>query len=387
MAGFLLILSTIVAVAAAALAYNMESLLPTMFDPFYNKPDPQNTMKAVVYYQHGDTSVLQLESAYARPLLLKPHQVMIQTAACAINPVDFKFRRNKVSRFLVPLPKIPGGDVSGRIVEIGDKVQDFRIGDRVAAMVPLSMTPWGTCAEYVAVDARLVARVGETTDLVQAAALPLVALTVVQGLGNAIQEDARGKKILVHAGAGGVGSFAIQYAKHVLGMYVATTASAGKADFLKSIGADEVIDYHTQAFEDIIRDFDVAYDPMSWLYEERTLKTQVLKPDGHYICVLSSDWEFDGVERANKSTLNQIKHKLVNLVAPGRIPRYTLAIVAPNGKQLQTVMDHVEQGTIRPIIDRIVPFSETVSAFEYLEKGHATGKVVISFGQEEYKND
>jgi alcohol dehydrogenase len=189
----------------------------------------------------------------------------------------------------------------------------------------------------------------------------------------------RNKKILIHAGAGGVGNFAIQYAKKVLGMYVATTASKPKEALLKELGADLVVDYKTEHFEDIVSDYDVVLDPMSWLYEERTLNSNVLKPTGYYLNVPSSDWSFDGTEKTNglNTYRNLVISKIKNLFQPGSMPKYSMVFVSPNGEDLQLVLDLIDNGTIKPIIDKKFHLSEAEQAHRYLEQGRATGKVVL----------
>ncbi|CAJ1963795.1 unnamed protein product [Cylindrotheca closterium] len=173
------------------------------------------TMTAISYSEHGPADeVLTLKSDYPKPVPGK-NQVLIQVKASSVNPVDFKLRRNSVPDFLIPKPKIPGADVAGVIVQLGanlEKAANFQIGDRIPNEV----------------------------DFESAAALPLVSLTVLQSLKKL--KNPKDKKILIHAGAGGVGSFAIQYAKKVLGMHVATTASKEKKEIVKDLGADVVID-------------------------------------------------------------------------------------------------------------------------------------------------
>jgi alcohol dehydrogenase len=353
---------------------------------------------------------LQWTTDYPQPVL-KAHQVLIQVHASSINPCDFKGRRNPVPNFLLPKPKIPGQDVAGVVVRLGSGVRKtsnsnrkqqnppphFHVGDRVVAMLPLLGARWGAAAEYVAVDVRLVAKIGANTDFASAAALPLVALTTVQAL-DAVSVPTRSStssssstptRILIQAGAGGVGTFAIQYAKHVLGMYVVATASAAKASFLLTeLGCDEVIDYRTTAFEDVARDFDIVLDPMSWLYESRTLGTnrQVLKPGGHYLNIFSSDWSWNnGVERGNGLTSigNWMYYKMMHLLRPGTAPNYDIVFVSPNGKQLQTIMDLLDNSTIRAVVDRKFHLSDAAAAYEYLEQGHATGKVILYNNKEE----
>jgi alcohol dehydrogenase len=277
-----------------------------MTDYWHASKDPDRTMRAVVYERHSpDPAGLKL-AVVPRPAI-RPHQVLVQVRAAAINPVDFKFRRGAVPSFMLPKPKIPGQDVAGVVVEVGDQANaikgsddaEWKVGDRVAAMVPSLLSPWGTLAEYVAVDAKLLGRIpdnfpgdshkvgdvgGGADVFASAASLPLVALTVVRAFDRVGYEDWTDKKVLIQAGAGGVGSFAVQYVKHVLkASAVATTASAAKAPLLERLGADLVIDYRTTPFEDAVQDYDVVLDPMSWTYEKRTLQSNVLKPTGWYL--------------------------------------------------------------------------------------------------------
>jgi alcohol dehydrogenase len=360
---------------------------PRWFDSRPAEENPALTMRAVAYAEHGDVSVLQLHPTYPRPQV-QADAVLIQVVASSINPCDFKFRRNPVPDFILTKPVIPGEDVAGIVVEVGRQVSKFAVGDRVAAMLPTLRWKWGAAAEYVNVKESLVARIGDDVDFVSAASLPLVALTAVQAFSK-VSDIQKGQKILIQAGAGGLGTSAIQYAKKVLGLYVATTASAGKAELLKEIGADEVIDYHTTRFEDIVQDYDIVLDSMSWSYENRTLgrDLHVLKSNGSYLNVISSDWSFDGTEVGNGLTTlhNLLVHKASNIVTRGRMPRYDVVTVLPHGEQLQYVMDLLQSGTIRAVVDRQFDLSEIQDAYTYLETGHVTGKVVLVHVKTELK--
>jgi alcohol dehydrogenase len=336
------------------------------------------SMNAVIYEKvNGD---LRLVENHPRPVI-RPNQVLVQVKFSSLNPCDFKFRRNWAPHFLVPKPKIPGEDLSGIIVEIGSEVDaslQLKVGDRVAAMMPILGSRWGSLAEYAAIDSSLVAKLGDNTTLEDAAAIPLVALTTVQALEKLDMKHR--KSILIQAGAGGVGTFAIQYAKNVFKMErIATTASAAKAALLHELGADVVIDYRIENFEDTVQGYDVVLDTMSWAYEERTLTKGVLKNRGHYLNIMSSDWFHDGTERANGigSVLNCVYSKIRNLILPGHVPRYDIIVVNPNGQQLKAILDLLDNGTIRSIIDRTFPLRDANEAFAYLEQGHATGKVVM----------
>jgi alcohol dehydrogenase len=366
-------------IGVAAVVVGSRVRLLESYDWACAQPSTKDFMEAVSYGEHGSTSVLKLNKNYQRPTP-KDNQVLVQVKASAINPVDFKFRRNDVPNFVLPKPKIPGSDVAGIVVEVGSKVAQFKVGDRVAAMMPTLGSRWGAAAEYAAVKESILCKIGESTDFISAASLPLVSLTSVQALGRI--HEPKGKKILIHAGAGGVGTFAIQYAKNVLGMYVATTASSPKTELLKSLGADLVIDYRTEDFSEVCQGYDAVLDTMSFVYEEKTLYqgSKVLKKNGHYLNVLSSDSALvNGKEKSIGflSLQNLVKHKLANFVFPGSMPNYDLIAVQPNGHTLQLVLDLVEQGQIRSVIDKTYPLSKATDAYDYIETGHATGKVVL----------
>lgn len=359
-------------------------LIPSSIDLWPSTPSRTNTMRAVAYAKGAP---LELHESYPRPRL-QPHQVLIEVKHSAINPCDFKFQRNHiVPNFVLPKPKIPGADIAGVVVQVGSEVtsDDLQVGDRVAAMMPLLGARWGALAEYAVVDATFVAHVGPKTSLAHAAVMPLVSLTALQGLEKLTTTNLPIQSILVHAGAGGLGSVAIQYAKHVLKVEtVVTTASSEKTDLLKKLGADVVIDYRTDKFENIISNVDVVFDPMSWNYESRSLG--ILKKKGHYLNVLSSDWALNGsVEQTNgiRSFSRWFHHSFWNLIRRGLMPQYDFVTVNPNGEQLQQILDLVENGTIRPVIDRTFDLKDAAEAYDYLQQSHATGKVIINHSDDE----
>ena len=234
------------------------------------KPAPQDltaTMHAVVYESHGGSEVLRFQEI-PRPLA-NGSFVLIKVLAASLNPCDYKFRRNRVPHVLLPLPKIPGGDIAG-IVEYAPQGSKYKIGDRVAALVPLTGTPWGGYAEYYAAQEDFIAHVPDNVTFEHAASLPLVALTTLQGLEDI--KSPSNKSILIHAGSGGVGTFAIQWAKYVMKFHtVATTCSARNHKLVEELGADITIDYRTENFTQIIKNYDVVFDPMSFLYEKASL--------------------------------------------------------------------------------------------------------------------
>lgn len=341
--------------------------------------NPQETMRAITYDVHGDVNVLQFQEAVPRPIP-RDDQILVEVKASAINPVDFKYRRNPMANHLVPKPKIPGYDLAGVVVAKGKDVTKFQVGDRVAAMIPLLGSQWGALAEYTPVKESFACQLDDSIDFESAAAFPLAGLTVVQKLKKI--PSPRGKKILIHAGAGGVGTIAIQYAKHVLGMFVATTASSPKADFLQSLGADIVINYREKNFAEEIQGYDAVLDTMSYLYEEMTLNkdSHVLADTGIYLNVLSSDWSLhNGLEKTNGmlSIKNLLKHSISNFFKPGSMPQYHFWYVYPDGSSLQHIMDLVKDGKLHAVIDGVYELKDAAEAFRRLESGRVTGKVVL----------
>mmetsp|Transcript_3316 Transcript_3316/g.5181 ORF Transcript_3316/g.5181 Transcript_3316/m.5181 type:complete len:360 (-) Transcript_3316:144-1223(-) len=357
-------------------------------------------MQAAVFSVHGSSSVLSVKSV-GRPIP-QSDQALVKVSATCINPIDIKLRKHNISSVILPKPKIPGTDIAGTIVT-APAGSGFSPGDKVMAMMPMLFWTFGGCAEYAAVPVKLLCHVPSSLPLSQAAALPLVSTTVVTGFSYVLdslggKNTLEGKKILVQAGSGGVGSIAIQWAKHVLGAeVVATTCSASKADMVRSLGADVVIDYKTQRFEDIIEDYDVVFDTLAYEYMNRTLcsSSKVLRRDGkgHYVHIGGSspnvnpgdrdaDWLGLSVPEARidklashytRQSLSYL-HKLWGSSAP----QYHVVFVRPDGGKLRQMSDAIGEGKVRPIVDKEFPLSEIAAAHDYVETGHTTGKVVVN---------
>ncbi|MGW7453054.1 NADP-dependent oxidoreductase [Streptomyces sp. NPDC054787] len=305
-------------------------------------------MRAVVVSQWGGPEVLT-ETELERP---EPAmgEILVRVHAAGVNPVDWKTR---ASGALIPWGPVPavGWDVSGTVEAVGPGVTLHRVGDEVYGM-PRFPQQAGAYAEYVTAPARHFARKPASLDHVQAAALPLAALTAWQALVDTAGVSA-GQRVLVHAAAGGVGHLAVQIAK-ARGAYVIGTASAGKHDLLRGLGADEVIDYRTTDFEDAVTDVDVVIDAIGGDYGQRSLK--VLKPGGH----------------------------LVTLPGPDGIPADTQGVhaawvlVEPDLAGLQEIAALVEQGLLRPLVDTVLPLAQAAKAHEIGERGRTTGKIVLT---------
>lgn len=237
-------------------------------------------MRGAVYLEPGDEKVIQISDHVSRPVP-NDNQLLIKVSAAGINPVDLKLRENSMPTLLRPLPKIIGSDMSGTVVAKGKNTSDkFKVGDKVFAMMPHVFSGWGSICEYAAVDEDHLAPAPKSITAVEAASLPLISLTVIQSMKAFVdyhKGNTAGRSVLIQAGSGGLGTFAIQYCKNVLGMKVYTTCGASNAAFVKSLGADVAIDYKTQKFEEEAVGMDLVFDPMAYQYETRTLNSKVLK--------------------------------------------------------------------------------------------------------------
>jgi NADPH:quinone reductase-like Zn-dependent oxidoreductase len=306
-------------------------------------------MKAVRIHNYGGSEVLKFEDA-PRP---KPSsgEVLIRVHATAVNPVDWKVRAGYLKDHIpYPLPFIPGWDVSGVVEATGPGVVEFKKGDEVYSRPDITRN--GAYAEYIVVKASEVALKPRSVDHVHAAAIPLAALTAWQALFDVAGLTA-GQKILIHAAAGGVGSFAVQLAKwkeaHVIG-----TASARNQSFLRELGVDEPIDYEKARFEDVVHDVDVVLDTIGGDTQQRSWK--VLKKGGILVSIISEP----SAEEAAKYG-----------VRPGYV------FVQPNAAELAEIAKLVDSGKVKPVVETVLPLSEARRAQELSETGHTRGKIVL----------
>lgn len=307
---------------------------------------------------------------------LRDDDVLVQIHATSINPLDLKIRNGELKPLLpYKLPLVLGNDLAGIVVKTGPRVRRFAPGDAVYAKP--NQDRIGTFAEYLAVNENDVAKKPDNVDMNEAAALPLVSLTAWQ----ALVDKARvrpGQKVLIHAGSGGLGSIAIQLAKH-LGATVATTTSTKNVEWVKELGADIVIDYKTQDFATELRDYDLVLDTQGGQTLDKSF--QVLKPGGQVISVagppeptfareFGANWLLVQAMRAlSFSVRRKAKRGSVN---------YSFLFMTANGDQLRKLSALVDAGVIQPIIDRVYPFDSTLDALAYVENGRATGKVVVT---------
>lgn len=302
--------------------------------------------------------------------------VLVQVQAAGLNALDEKIRAGEFRQILpYTLPMIAGNDVAGTVIRVGSKVRAFRAGDEVYARPGQDRI--GTFAERIAVAEADLALKPASVSMEEAGSLPLVALTAWQALverGN-VQP---GQKVLIHAGAGGVGSIAIQLAKH-LGATVATTASAANADFVRGLGADTVIDYRSQDFEQLLSGYDLVLDSLGGENLEKSLR--VLRPGGKAIGIVGPpDPAF-----AREAGLNPVLRLAVRGLSAGirrqarkRRVSYEFLFMRASGDQLRQITALIDGGALRPVVGRVFPFAQTVEALQGLENGGIRGKAVIS---------
>jgi NADPH:quinone reductase-like Zn-dependent oxidoreductase len=325
-------------------------------------------MKALQIKKYGEIRQGIAFENVAKPTI-QNKDILITVKAASINPIDYKIVEGKLKDMLnLNLPVTIGYDVSGVVLEKGSGVSNFEIGDKVYARVPQAQM--GTVAEFVAVNNELVSLKPENISFEQASGLPLTGLTAIQALESiGIKEDDR---ILIHAGSGGVGSFAIQYAK-AKGAIVYTTTSSTNVDWVKALGADRVIDYTTENYKEVATNLDIVFDTLGGDYTFDAFG--IIKEGGKVTSIVGPPDE----ETAKQMGMTDYKlpEKLAKLIEE-KSAVYKLTWMQPNAKQLNDIKTMVEDGTIKPIVDLIYSFEDGIAAYEYLAKGKAKGKVIIS---------
>lgn len=329
-------------------------------------------MKAFVVEKYGKDGV---RAAQAPDPAIGPRDVLVRISAASINPLDKMVRNGEFKQLLkYKAPFVLGHDLAGVATRLGRDVHDFKVGDEVYAR-PRDLRI-GTFAEYIAVDQADLAHKPRSLTMEEAAAVPLVALAAWQSLVD-LARIKPGQKILIHAGAGGLGSTAIQLAKH-LGAYVATTASGKDADKVRAFGADEVIDYTTQNFAELLSGYDVVLDSLGGDNLARSLT--VLKPGGLAISVVGPpDTAFaDQLGQPLLKPVMWLLSRKVRAQAKKLGVRYSFFFMRADGRQLQALSALYDAGALRPVLDRTFEFDETAAAIAYVEQGRAKGKVVIA---------
>jgi alcohol dehydrogenase len=267
-----------------------------------------------------------------------------------------------------------GNDLAGTVVQIGSGVRRFKPGDEVYARPDKDRI--GAFAEFISIKEAAVANKPQKLTMEEAASIPLVGLTAWQALIERAKLNA-GQKVLIHAGSGGVGSFAIQLAKH-LGATVATTTSTTNVDWVKSLGADIVIDYRKDDFDQLLHDYDVVLDTLGGNALEKSLR--VLKPGGKLISI-SGPPDPDFAKEIGATWILRLAMRLLSYRVRKRAKRhhvsYSFLFMRPSGDQLRQIGSLIDSGIVRPVVDRVFPFEATKEALAYVEKGRTKGKVIV----------
>lgn len=307
--------------------------------------------------------------------ILNENEVLVEIHASSVNQLDAKIKSGEF-KLLLPykLPLILGHDVAGIITKIGSKVSRFKVGDEIFARP--SDFKIGTFAEYIAIDEKDAALKPKNISMEEAASFPLVALTAWQ----AFVEKAKlkkGQKVFIQAGSGGVGTIAIQLAKH-LGATVATTTSANNFELVKGLGADVMIDYKTQDFETILQDYDLVLNSQDAKTLEKSLK--IVKPGGKVVSISGPpDTDFAkeaGLSWFMKTAIFFLSRKVKKQAKKLNVD-YSFLFMQANGKQLSEIRSLIEADIIRPVVDKVFPFEQINEAISYVERGRAKGKVVL----------
>lgn len=310
-------------------------------------------MKAVRIHDYGNVDVLAYEEA---PMpTISPTDVLVRVVAASVNPVDWKIREGYLRQMIpYPLPLTLGWDVSGVVEAVGSGVSRFKVGDAVYSRPDIKRN--GTYADYVAIRADEAAHKPTTISHIEAASLPLAAITAWEALFTAAQLAAK-QRVLIHAGSGGVGSLAIQLAKS-RGAFVIATTSGRNCAFVKSLGADEVIDYRTQRFQEVSKDIDVVFDTIGGEVQEASWS--VLRPGGILVSIIRPPPD----ERAKALGM-----------------RSAFVFIEPNADILAQIAELVDTGSLRPIVGAEFALKDIAKAHTLSQSGRAVGKIVLYVGQ------
>lgn len=330
-------------------------------------------MKALTFKRYGKSPEIGFAQV-PRPAL-KPNEILVEVHAAGINPIDNMITTGIFKPILrFKLPAIMGSDLAGVVTEVGSSVTRFKIGDAIFANVFDLGT--GSIAEFAVVPENVAAPKPVNLDFVQAASIPMVGLTSWQALKERADLQP-GQKVFIPAGSGGVGTFAIQFAKY-LGAKVATNTSTANVQMVSSLGADEVIDYKKQAFEKVLRGYDLVLGTIKGDAIEKSV--DILKPGGKIVSLVGPlDKAFARARRLNVFlgfVFGLMSRKIVRL-ARNKDVEYSFLFARPEGAQLNEIGKLLESERIRPVIDKVFAFEQAKEALEYLAQGRAKGKVVI----------
>lgn len=330
-------------------------------------------MKALTFKRYGKSPDIGFSNV-DRPTL-QPDELLVQVHAAGLNPIDNMVPVGTFKPVLhFKLPAVLGSDLAGVVIEVGSRVTRFKPGDEVFASVfDLGR---GSLAELVAVPESAAALKPSNLDFVQAASIPMVGLTSWQALKERMNLR-RGQKVFIPAGSGGIGTFAIQLA-HQLGATVGTTVSTGNVELVRGLGADEIVDYKKQEFQQVLRDYDAVLGTVRGDALEKSLA--ILKPGSRIVSLIGPlDAAFAEAKRLNfilKFVFGLMSRKLMKLAGKKGV-NYAFLFVRPDGQQLAEIGELLETERIRPVIDKVFQFDQAKQALDYLALGRSKGKVVV----------
>lgn len=330
-------------------------------------------MKALTFQRYGRSSGIGFADL-PRPTL-QPDEMLVKVHAAGLNPIDTMIPKGTFKPVLqFRLPATLGSDLAGVVLEVGSQVSRFKPGDAVfASLFDLGL---GSLAEFAVVPERVAALKPSNLDFVQAASVPMVGLTSWQ----ALKERAgvrEGQKVFIPAGSGGIGTLAIQLAKH-LGAKVGTTVSTGNIELVRSLGADEIVDYKKQEFEQVLGGYDAVLATTKGDAIEKSVG--ILRPGGRIVSLTGPlDAAFARARGLNfvLTLVFGLMSRRILRLARKREVDYSFLFVRPDGAQLEQIGELLETGRIRPVIDKVFPFEQAVEALDYLAQGRARGKVVV----------
>lgn len=308
-------------------------------------------MKAAQINKYGGSNVIEINPNTSIPQI-DTGKILVEVYAASLNPFDYKLREGYMKDSVKSLPITLGTDFAGIVKEVSSDITDLKAGDEVYGNANLFNGGSGTIAEFVSAKTDKTALKPKTLDFIKSAALPLVASSALQAIEEHINLQS-GQKILIQGGGGGIGSLAIQIAKNV-GAYVAATASEETMDFVKSLGADQVIDYKKEDFTKIISGFDAVFDTVGGETAEKSM--QVVKKGGIVVSMVGP--------------LDQTKAQELGITAIAQSTKTT-------SEKLKRIAELVDSGKLQAEVDKVFPLEETAQAFDYLENEHPKGKVVI----------
>ena len=331
-------------------------------------------MKGLVIHRYGGPDVMQLEER--DPPAVGPRDVRIDVRAASLNPIDFKIRQGalKMVRPRRSLPIALGCDVAGVVREVGADARGFAVGDEVFAR--LEKGRMGGLSEQAVADVAVVAKKPAKASFEEAASLPLAGLTALQALREAAALR-QGQRVLIHAGAGGVGSLAFQIAK-VLGLWVATTTSGKNVEFVRGLGADLLIDYTADQVSECVKELDAVFDTLGGASEIASLA--VVKRGGMVVGIGGTPdgaWARDNLPVVARPAIWMMTARRRRAAAAAGA-RFVYLFMRPDGAQLAELVRWVDAGMLRPVLHRTYPLAEFREAFAELERGHARGKIVVS---------